>query len=174
MSIRNLLHLNHSATKENICFTTKLQNPNISVKLKLQAFYFFHDKVLVLNKFQSNISISNDNTTKKHCPFRNTVNVLLYIPFVFSFVSAAKEWKKKTLNVNDSIPPKEVPVTKSVVIIKLIGQVVIKVLYWGVNSPPCKMPFEAQKNAKEPLYSPLWFAIVIATLTVWTTGTTSN
>ena len=78
----------------------------------------------------------------------------IYLLFFPLFLPQKNE-KKKTLNVNDSIPPKEVPVTKSVVIIKLIGQVVIKVLYWGVNSPPCKMPFEAQKNAKEPLYSPL-------------------
>ena len=77
----------------------------------------------------------------------------IYLLFFPLFLPQKNE--KKTLNVNDSIPPKEVPVTKSVVIIKLIGQVVIKVPYWGVKSPPCKMPFEAQTNAKEPLYSPL-------------------
>ena len=84
--------------------------------------------------------------------------LLMYYVYTFCFFLCfcrKRMKKKKTLNVNDSIPPKEVPVTKSVVIIKLIGQVVIKVPYWGVKSPPCKMPFEAQTNAKEPLYSPL-------------------
>ena len=38
---------------------------------------------------------------KKHCSFRYTAYVLLYIPFVLSFVSAEKEWKK-----NNIIPPK--------------------------------------------------------------------
>ena len=55
MSVRNLLHLNHSATKKNICFTAKLQILNISFQLKLQAFhfFFFHDKVLVLTMYFS-------------------------------------------------------------------------------------------------------------------------
>ena len=81
MSVRSLLHLNHSATKKNICFTAKLQILNISFNLKLQAFhFFFHDKVLVLTIIQSYISISHDNTTKKHCSFR-------YIPYMYYCIS---------------------------------------------------------------------------------------